>query len=381
MPIPLFGKLISATGQPYADAEKVEIDASGFSGNLDANAVNSQLVAEAFDEFDGSGPFISGVCITLDDGSELSTVESIDQLTDVPLTLRFNAINSALFVGGVTLLARRNGAQENIASFTGIGDGINSRIVTLTSTDITNLRVGTGAIRFNLVGASVELEGVCIAVEPEPVVNVTSAKVFVSAEYYAAQSSTGQTNLLIYEDLNAAEIEMSASGSITLRESEVPVSFNIVIRGMVTSLAAAGGVNLQSNFDNPIDGDLLLIVGKGTNFDAFKISNIHDDVSFLDVRYHSVDAGFSTVPTAQTEEVITLVNKNLLSKNYTLEIQGITVAAFPSVIRGVNALKYTLTQAQWAQIAATSAGPIYNYNIINGNDARVEYATLFRVDL
>ncbi len=380
MPIPLFGKLLSATGQPYADASKVEVDASGFSGNLSAGDVTTQLVAKAFDEFEGSEPFVSGVCITLVDGSEVSTVESIDQLTDVPLTLRFNAINSGLLVGGVTLIARRNGAQENISSFTGIVDGINGRTITLTSADITSLRAGTGAIRFNFVGASIELEGVCIAVEPEPLVNVTVAKVFVSAEYYAAQSPTGQTNLLIYEDLNAAEIEMSASGSITLRESEVPVSFNIVIRGMTTTLASAGGVTLQSNFDNPIDGDLLLIVGKGTNFDAFKISNIHDDVSFLDVRYHSLDAGFSGVPTAQTEETLTIVNKNLLSKNYVLAIQGVTVAAFPGVIRGISALKYTITQAQWAQIAGTGSG-IYNYSLTNGNDSRIEYATLFRVDL
>ena len=325
--------------------------------------------------------FISGVCITKDDGSEVNTIETIDQLTDVPITLRFNAINSSQFSGGVTLLAQRNGAQQTIASFTGVGDGVNARTVTLNTAQVQALRAGTGAIRFNIIGAGITLEGTCIAVEPEPLVNITNAKTFVSAEYYAAQTPTGQTNLLIYENLNAAEIEMSASGSITLRESEAPVSFNILIRGMGTTLAAAGGVTLSSNFDNPIDGDLLLIVGKGTNFDAFKISNIHDDVSFLDVRYHSVDAGFSGVPTAQTEEVITVVNKNLLSKNYILAIQGITVAAFPNVIRGVSALKYTVTQAQWAQIAATSAGPIYNYNITNGNDARVEYATLFRVDL
>lgn len=380
MPIPLFGKLISATGLPYTDADKVEVDASGFSGNLGAGDVTTQLVAEAFDEFEGSEPFVSGVCITKADGSEVSTVESIDQLTDVPLTLRFNAINSGLFGGGVTLLARRNGAQENIASFTGIGDGINSRTITFTSSDITNLRFGTGAIRLNIVGASVELEGVCIAVEPEPLVNITNAKILVSAEYYAAQSAIVKGSLLIYEDLNAAEIEMTQTGSITLQETEVPVSFYVVIRGIGSTLAAAGGVTIQSSFDNPIDGDLLLIVGKGTKFDVFKISNIHDDVSFLDVRYHSVDAGFSGVPTAQTEEVLTIVNKNLASKNYILAIQGITIAAFPNVHTGLSALKYTITQTQWAQIAGTGSS-IYNYTLTNGDDSRTEYASLFRVDL
>ncbi len=381
MPIPLFGKLISATGDPYADADKVEVDASGFSGNLGAGDVTTQLVAQAFDEFEGSEPFVSGVCITKADGTEVSSVESIDQLTDVPLTLRFNAINSGLFVGGVTLLARRNGAQENIASFTGIVDGINGRTITLTAADITNLRAGTGAIRFNFVGASIEIEGVCIAVETEPLVSIDSVKILVSAEYYAAQSDVVQGNLLIYEDLNAAEIEMTQSGSVTLQETEVPVSFYVVIRGIGATLAAAGGVTLQSNFDNPIDGDLLLIVGKGTSFDAYKISSIHDSVSFLGVRYHSLDAGLAGVPTAQTEEVITVVNNNLGPKNYILTIQGIAVGAFPNVARGVSALKYTITQAQWSQIAGTTTGNTMNYNITNGDDARQEYLSLFRVDL
>ncbi len=350
-------------------------------GTDDAGQFFNILASNKAGAASAGSPFISGVCITKADGSEVSTVETIDQLTDVPLTLLFNAINSSQFSGGVTLLAQRNGAQQTIASFTGVGDGVNARTVTLDTAQVQALRAGSGAIRFNIIGAGITLEGACIAVEPDPLVNITNAKTFVSAEYYAAQTPTGQIDLLIYEDLNEAEIEMYGNGSITFRESEVPVSFYILIRDMVTSLAAAGGVTLSSNFDNPIDGDLLLIVGKGKNFDAFKISNIYDDVSFLDVRYHSVDAGFSGVPTAQTEEVITVVNKNLLSKNYILAIQGITVAAFPNVIRGVSALKYTVTQAQWAQIAATSAGPIYNYNITNGNDARVEYATLFRVDL
>ncbi len=326
-------------------------------------------------------PFASGVCITLSDGSEINSVQSIDQLTDVPLTLRFNATNTEQLVGGVTLLARRSGAQENISSFTGITNGINERTITLSAADITGLRAGTGALRFNVIGNNIELEGVCIAVEPEPLVNITDVRILVSAEYYAAQSPPSQSNLLIYEDLNAAETEMSSNGSITLQETAVPVSFYVRVGGMVTSISAASGVTLNSNFDNPTDGDLLLIVGKASIFDAYRVSNIHDTVSFLDVRYHSLDAGFAGVPTTQTEEVITVVNNNLDPKSYILTIQGITVGAFPNVARGVSALKYTVTQAQWSQIAGTTTGDTMNYNITNGDDARLEYLSLFRVDL
>ncbi len=50
MPIPLFGKLISGTGNPYADANEVEVDASGFDGNLATTDVNLQLVAQKIDD-------------------------------------------------------------------------------------------------------------------------------------------------------------------------------------------------------------------------------------------------------------------------------------------------------------------------------------------
>ena len=325
-------------------------------------------------------PFISGVCITKADGSEVSTVETIDQLTDVPLTLRFNAINSSHFIGGVTLLAQRNGAQQTIASFTGVGDGVNARTVTLNTAQIQALRAGTGAIRFNLIGAGITLEGACIAVEPDPLVNITNAKTFVSAEYYAAQTPTGQINLLIYEDLNAAAIEMTGSGSITLRECEAPVNFVVRIRGIGSAFSGAGTVVLLSNFDNPTDGDLLRVIGKGNSFDIFRIGSEYEKQEFLKVRHHALDAGYSSVPTSTTTIALTLDNQNLLSKNYILAVQGINVAAFPNVPRGLSALKYDITAAQWAQISGTGSS-IYNYTLTNGDDSRIEYASLFRVDL
>lgn len=50
MPIPLLGKLLSGTGLPYADANQVEVDASGFDGNLETTDVNMQLVAQKVDD-------------------------------------------------------------------------------------------------------------------------------------------------------------------------------------------------------------------------------------------------------------------------------------------------------------------------------------------
>ena len=374
----------SVANRPFVGGGSVSIgpgESIAIKGVNDAGAQFVVVASNKAGTASAGRPFASGVCITLSDGSEINSVQSIDQLTDVQLTLRFNATNIEQLVGGVTLLARRNGAQENIASFTGITNGINERTITLSAADITSLRAGTGAIRFNVIGNNIELEGVCIAVEPEPLVKITDARILVSAEYYAAQSPPSQSNLTIYEGLNAAEIEMSSNGSITLQETAVPVSFYVRVGGMVTSISAASGVTLNSNFDNPTDGDLLLIVGKASIFDAYRVSNIHDTVSFLDVRYHSLDAGFAGVPTTQTEEVITVVNNNLDPKSYILTIQGITVGAFPNVARGVSALKYTVTQAQWAQIAGTTTGDTMNYNIMNGDDARLEYLSLFRVDL
>ncbi len=358
-----------------AEGESVVIkgtdDAGQFFNIIASNKAGSSSAGAAF---------ISGVCITKDDGSEVNTIETIDQLTDVPLTLRFNAINSSQFSGGVTLLAQRNGAQQTIASFTGVGDGVNARTVTLNTAQVQALRAGTGAIRFNIIGAGITLEGACIAVEPDPLVNITNAKTFVSAEYYAAQTPTGQIDLLIYEDLNAAAIEMTASGSITLRECEAPVSFVVRVRGIGASFSGAGTVVLLSNFDNPTDGDLLQVIGKGNSFDIFRLSSEYENQEFLKVRRHTLDDGYSSVPTATTTIALTLDNLNLLAKNYILAVQGINIAAFPNVPRGLSALKYDITAAQWAQIGGTGSS-IYNYTLTNGDDSRIEYNSIFRVDL
>lgn len=50
MPIPLFGKLISGTGNPYADADQVEVDATGFDGNLETTDTTVQAVAQKLDD-------------------------------------------------------------------------------------------------------------------------------------------------------------------------------------------------------------------------------------------------------------------------------------------------------------------------------------------
>jgi len=55
MTIPLFGKLVSATGQPYADADAVEVDTTNFNKNLSASDDEIQKALETIDELDIGG--------------------------------------------------------------------------------------------------------------------------------------------------------------------------------------------------------------------------------------------------------------------------------------------------------------------------------------
>lgn len=74
MPIPLFGKLISGTGNPYADADQVEVDATGFDGNLETTDVNMQMVAQKLDDLTVSGgDGFTGVTSSLITGDILQT--------------------------------------------------------------------------------------------------------------------------------------------------------------------------------------------------------------------------------------------------------------------------------------------------------------------
>lgn len=53
MPIPVIDKFVPASDQGVADAQDINVDASGFDGNLDSTVTSTQLLAQAVDDLDG----------------------------------------------------------------------------------------------------------------------------------------------------------------------------------------------------------------------------------------------------------------------------------------------------------------------------------------
>lgn len=119
MPIPLFGKLVSGTGLPYADARFVELDVSSFANNLDANVTNVQLLAQAVDALSTSGGsgqdlLLSVVTHSATTGTQNYGGEFADRLHILGGAVSgFDALNGSTFADGKVFVVI-NGSSANI---------------------------------------------------------------------------------------------------------------------------------------------------------------------------------------------------------------------------------------------------------------------------
>lgn len=119
MPIPLFGKLVSGTGLPYADAQFVELDVSSFANNLDANVTNVQLLAQAVDALasgGGSGQdlLLSVVTHTATTGTQNYGGEFADRLHIIGGAVSgFDALSGSTFGDGKVFVVI-NGSSSSI---------------------------------------------------------------------------------------------------------------------------------------------------------------------------------------------------------------------------------------------------------------------------
>jgi hypothetical protein len=223
-------------------------------------------------------PTVSAPCITRSsNGVEVRRVETIDELEDLALTLRFNAINAENFAANSVLVAFRQGVTEElIATFTGLVEGLNSRALAFTEGDVNNLRGGSGAIYFRLTTGSENLWLGCIDVEPTIKNAPLSGDVILtSAQNY--NDLPNKSGAMPYEAINNHVITATGGTSedpniITLQPSNINLLFYVQINSANIQFAQATGITLIGS-EFPANGDFLMVVAINNAFTIYKLNN------------------------------------------------------------------------------------------------------------
>ena len=173
-----------------------------------------------------------------------------------------------------------------------------------------------------------------------------------------------------------------ATGDITLTFPNLTYNISIIIHNVGTGVVTIDSATDITGYDRLYENDVVkLMGGNGGTYSCVLVGNEDEDPDRMDIRYHSLDSGTSSLPSTDTDEAITFYSRTNGAKTFSVDIDGVSVASFSSVSTGIHALKYTITQANWTTIASGASGGVLDYEIVNVTDLKTVYTSKFRYDL
>ncbi len=358
----------------------------------ETNTIEFQVNNASAGEVDSSGkfdielknhsnlPFFTDICLFDSDGKDISFVETIDILEDEVLTLRFNAFNTGFIDANITAFARRGNVLENISTFSGINEGLNSQTLTFTETDINALRAGSGDIRLNFIFDSSEYEGTCIKVgQSIPTEQTLTSGTLKIYSEQARNDLVTIADTIAYESIIFSTIYSGGTSNIELYETNVPVTFFLDVSGNNVDLSADASVTFDG-YTSLKNGDYVLIYGHGTNFYSVLISNKSDrDIPTRIIRT-SLDIPVSALPTTTTDNFITFTNGNSEAKTYILYLASVSLGTVTNAPVGLNSFKFQIDANKWSVISGVISGGTGFYSIYNQTDDVTEDSGVYRYD-
>lgn len=221
MPIPLFGKLISGTGNPYADADQVEIVATGFDGNLTTSTVNVQQLAQAVDDLTLPGALITEIETHTATGTQNYAQEVTNRLHVLQSTVTAFDLMTSATVADDGWFAIYNGNTAAIefdisahaVSFAGSASG---------NTDAYSI-AGGATVLFNVKGTSVYpiadtgAAGGAAGSDDHPVVLTRNTPTLTQLNSLAQESLNDNSGLWIVASDQDATFESGIDSSIMIR--------------------------------------------------------------------------------------------------------------------------------------------------------------------